>query len=461
MALAFVSPPLALAPLLVLALPLMFRLKALAAVTALAMLFGTSAQAVTQSAILGYADEALIALFVGAAVVSRVGSKRRLVMLPGMLPLGIFVALGLVSGLVGGVSFPLGAASAFIALKGWLFALGLAQIAWDRAGIRQATWFAGIVLAVAIAGTLANLALGPRWADLWNGAANYHTRWGLPALGGLFGPQLVAGNVMACAFLLVLVHALTFGWSARHAFLLVGSGASVALSGRRTAAVGLALGSVWAGLRTRRASTLLQVVLVAPLVVILGWSTITEAVENAFSDYVERGATAARTIMHTDMWSVASSHFPLGAGFGRFGSFLAGQDYSPEYIARGYLNIWGLSKVRGNDTFLTDTQWPMIIGEPGYIGAVFAIIALGCLVVAAWRAAGSGDPVARWLGLSFVVMTILAAIASYALPVFFGGSPIQVPYYGAIGILVGYLASRPIGDATPEPTMAIRPSRAR
>lgn len=438
--LALVHPALALAPFVILALPLMFRLRLLAGLTALAMLFSGSLASISQTPIVGYVDEALIVVLLLASVTRRLSLGTGLRKLPGTVPLLIFLLLGSLSSLANAVPFGFAASSAFIIMKGWLFAYSVAQIEWNREALARAVRFGGWTIAVTIATFAANFILGSAWIALWNGAATYTTRFGLLALQGLFSNPLVAGNTMACAFLLVLTHALAFGATRRHWALMIGSAAGVGLTGRRTATVGAAAGGILAGLRLRAATTVVQVVLLAPIAIALAWSTITEALGSALFDYVERGETAARSIMHRDMFDVASSHFPWGAGFGRFGSYMAGQEYSPEYYARGYQYVWGLSEARGNATFLTDTQWPAVVGETGYFGAAGAILAIIMTVALGWRSSRSADLSERWLGSAVVSMTAVLLFASIGVPVFFGGSPLQAPYFATVGVLVAYRA---------------------
>ena len=69
----------------------------------------------------------------------------------------------------------------------------------------------------------------------------------------------------------------------------------------------------------------------------------------------------------------AKDYFPFGAGFGTYASHYSGKYYSPLY------SMYSLSFVHGlkpdDVVFVSDTFWPMIIGQKGYIG-------LGCYVLA-------------------------------------------------------------------------------
>lgn len=58
----------------------------------------------------------------------------------------------------------------------------------------------------------------------------------------------------------------------------------------------------------------------------------------------------------------------MGAGFGTYGSFSAAKYYSPLYVKYGFEGSYGMSS---NDyQFLTDTYWPMLLGQFGIIGTL-------------------------------------------------------------------------------------------
>jgi len=78
-------------------------------------------------------------------------------------------------------------------------------------------------------------------------------------------------------------------------------------------------------------------------------------------------ADYTRTLLTTDSLKIAKKMFPLGAGFGSFASNVAAVHYSKLYERLGYLKIWGMGR---DSEFLSDTFWPIIIGETGLIGVI-------------------------------------------------------------------------------------------
>lgn len=77
---------------------------------------------------------------------------------------------------------------------------------------------------------------------------------------------------------------------------------------------------------------------------------------------------SARYTLTSDSLDIARENAPIGLGFATFGSAAAASHYSPIYVGLGYLGHYGLGYV--NSTFLTDTFWPALFGEFGYLGTL-------------------------------------------------------------------------------------------
>jgi hypothetical protein len=83
--------------------------------------------------------------------------------------------------------------------------------------------------------------------------------------------------------------------------------------------------------------------------------------------------------------AIARDEFPLGGGIGRFGSHMSRVSYSPLYAEYGLDRTHGLRE--SNPRAVTDTFWPMILGEAGVLGLVGAALFVGGLGMRLWRAA--------------------------------------------------------------------------
>ncbi len=76
--------------------------------------------------------------------------------------------------------------------------------------------------------------------------------------------------------------------------------------------------------------------------------------------------TEARAALNVNSLKLFANYFPIGVGFGKYGSWYARIRYSEYYTTLGMNYIYGLSQNFMN--FGTDTFWPCILGETGLIG---------------------------------------------------------------------------------------------
>lgn len=88
--------------------------------------------------------------------------------------------------------------------------------------------------------------------------------------------------------------------------------------------------------------------------------------------------------------SVANTYFPIGSGFASFGSNVTAsiEYYSPLYYQYGLNTIYGLTPA--NPAFLSDTFWPIIIGQFGWLAFVVYCASILFLFLFAYKAATDG-----------------------------------------------------------------------
>ena len=91
-----------------------------------------------------------------------------------------------------------------------------------------------------------------------------------------------------------------------------------------------------------------------------------------FSYYYGNTETA-RSLLTITSIRIANEYFPLGAGFATFGSAMSNTYYSPLYYKYGLNTVWGLGGGE-NYNFISDTFWPIVIGEFGWIGFILIIV---------------------------------------------------------------------------------------
>lgn len=142
--------------------------------------------------------------------------------------------------------------------------------------------------------------------------------------------------------------------------------------------------------------------------------------------------TTARSALTATSFEIAGDCFPIGTGFGSFGSYMSRVFYSPVYYEYGLSSIYGLMNISGADSFVSDTFWPMVIGQTGYAGLLCYIGAL----VMIYRKIGLLYPQHLSLYSTSLFLYVYLLIQSTSSAAFVG--PISVP----IGIVIGICLSR-------------------
>ena len=86
------------------------------------------------------------------------------------------------------------------------------------------------------------------------------------------------------------------------------------------------------------------------------------------------GTESARAMLTLASPFVAWDHFPFGSGWAAFASAFSAEPYSPVYGQYLLAGIWGISP--SHHQFISDTYWPMILGETGFFGFLAFLAAL-------------------------------------------------------------------------------------
>lgn len=390
-----------------------------------------------------YIDEIVTAYLVVVLVGRRLLGERSLRWPPGIGMFAAFAGLGLLSSIVEAVPLGIVSAGGVLVMKGVLLYFALAQVDWTVEDIgwlaRTAAWVLGIALACA----LVNLVLPAQWAAVFANTGRPQYRSVFPSLIGPFTHPLQFGNFMALA-------AIACGAALLYRVRLKGGrtwfGAAVlaaVLSFRRTAIVGLLVSLTFLALRRRHAGVLLTTLLIAPIAGIVLFPVIQQVALATYDNFVVGGAENARTRLTIDSVTLAFQHFPFGVGFGRFGSAIARENYSIEYVKLGYDAVYGLGSPGNSNNhgrFLTDTQWPAIIGEAGLIGGLFFALGLWRIVMTFRKASGVAHLPLRVLGVTGVGWSVHILLESFAYPVFVT-APTSPMLFGLAAITYGVLAA--------------------
>ena len=99
--------------------------------------------------------------------------------------------------------------------------------------------------------------------------------------------------------------------------------------------------------------------------------------------FFSMGTEAARAALTQTSFLIARDYFPFGTGFGTFASAFSAEPYSKVYYLYHIQNVWGISK--NYNSFISDTFWPMILGQTGYLGTFFYVTALLLLFSAVYK----------------------------------------------------------------------------
>lgn len=123
--------------------------------------------------------------------------------------------------------------------------------------------------------------------------------------------------------------------------------------------------------------------------------------------YIDLAGHSARSVMLQKSFEVMKEHFPIGSGFGTYGSAEAAKHYSVVYLKYGFNKYWELRDVTNIENsmyliskskrllnqyqsdpegtlqasiFLTDSFWPIIFGQTGFLGTATFLAILGVLI---------------------------------------------------------------------------------
>jgi hypothetical protein len=144
--------------------------------------------------------------------------------------------------------------------------------------------------------------------------------------------------------------------------------------------------------------------------------------------------TQARTALYVGSLDVARDYFPVGAGLGRYASWMSRVNYSPLYEQYGLSDIHGLRPT--NPAYVTDTFWPQILGELGVLGLVAYLGFLGSIAYLLWREAGHADgPLMRVVVLGGGMVFVQALVESLASPMYHSPPRVYLLYL-AVGVVV-------------------------
>ena len=143
--------------------------------------------------------------------------------------------------------------------------------------------------------------------------------------------------------------------------------------------------------------------------------------------YILMGVESARAMLTLAGPFVAWDHFPFGSGWATFGSAFSAEPYSPVYGMYRMAGIWGLSP--DYPAFVSDTYWPMILGQTGFFGFAGFLVALTVFVKKILNMKDSLGAYAA--GLLILAQLLISSTSESAL-----ANPLAVPMAMLLGLLL-------------------------
>ena len=182
-------------------------------------------------------------------------------------------------------------------------------------------------------------------------------RYGIRSFQFLFGhPETMSMMVLSMMLVLLRNRERNAKWVAACLFLIATSLRSKGLAFVAVASMFLLTS------RGRKRVGLLPVLLCLAAAVLIGWDQF---------EYYYGAVSGARVEMTRASFEVAADYFPFGTGFATFGSNVTSEPeyYSTLYGLYGLSNVQGLS-LAGGTGFLSDTFWPTVLAQFGWLGLV-------------------------------------------------------------------------------------------
>ena len=139
-------------------------------------------------------------------------------------------------------------------------------------------------------------------------------------------------------------------------------------------------------------------------------------------------STQARAVLLRYSIVTMKSYFPIGAGFGTYGSDIAATYYSKLYELYGFRSIYGMGHVHTH--YLNDNYWPMILGQFGAIGFVFMIGLLGIVHKKIYTSLAN-DRYYLFAAVCAMVFLLLSSVASKSYSEFS-----SICIFGLLGLLL-------------------------
>jgi hypothetical protein len=159
--------------------------------------------------------------------------------------------------------------------------------------------------------------------------------------------------------------------------------------------------------REKRRLGFFAIVVLACSAIVIGWDSFQQY-------YLTDNDSFARSRLVQTGFMLGNHYLPIGTGFGTFGTHMSGVYYSPLYYQYGLATVHGLTP--RNPSFLSDTFWPAIVGQFGWIGLITFALILILAYISLKRRSADRDVFVAVLTLFFYLMISSTSEAAFFNP---------------------------------------------
>ena len=320
-------------------------------------------------------DEIIILLCFSLILLGRLSRGKAMIKTYIELPLFLLLIIGTLSSVLSAVPSYIAGSQLFLLLKGFMVFYIMANLRVNEETAGSYIRFFGIVAMVIFAFGLIDFITPSRLRTVLGNVSFIDWRAGIPSVQSIFIHPGTFGWFMAFAGLYAFAFYFVYN---RPRFLALGLLFSLGslLSFRRKPLGGIVGGLLVGIWRQPLRGKIRYGIIIASIGIvffILFLPKIEILYQDLIRDYIamEYPFQQARNALYAKSVVIAKDYFPLGAGLGRYGSWMSRVYYSPLYEKYGLSEVYGLSQTMPN--FINDTFWPMILGETGFIGFILYI----------------------------------------------------------------------------------------
>ncbi|MBN2532434.1 MAG: hypothetical protein JXB88_06055 [Spirochaetales bacterium] len=384
-----------------------------------------------------YADEAVSFLFFFILVINHLYKKQSIKKTEIDLPLIFFLLIGIISSIIHKVPMVIASSQFIIYVKSFLFFYIFIYLPVTTEIIKlyiRVFFWAGCILFFF---GLVDLVIPVQFRQFTGNTIALDIKFNITSIKSFFSHPAVFGWFMNFLALYFFAFFLVYKrWTFLCFCLIFLAGCLLAMKVK--AIIGFVV-SFWLGFfiypfKKGKQTVFVVLFIVMTIILIFTGSMLFELIGTKYTMYfnIETYADAARNVLYLKSIDIARDAFPLGVGFGRYGSWMSHEYYSPVYHQYGLSQIWGLSKAFPN--FIVDTFWPMIIGETGFIGFTLYLTLFFIMFRVLYKNIRKRkNPLVQSFCLGTFMIFIESLFESIAAPVYVA-PPFSFFIFGALGL---------------------------